>query len=61
MNFDVLQYYAEDIINRSVMTVNIGFMQIVSYVVNPLIPFGTEFDKHEKAAGAGKLLRLFVI
>ena len=35
MNFDVSQYDVEDIGNLSVMTVNMGFMQMVSYVITP--------------------------
>ena len=35
MKFDVEQYDIEDIGNLSVMTVNMGFMQMVSYVITP--------------------------
>lgn len=35
MKFDVSQYDIEDIGNLSVMTVNMGFMQMVSYVITP--------------------------
>ncbi len=35
MKFDVSQYDVKDIGNLSVMTVNMGFMQMVSYVITP--------------------------
>ncbi|MBP8593381.1 MAG: hypothetical protein KBI35_03005 [Ruminococcus sp.] len=35
MKFNVEQYDVEDIGNLSVMTVNMGFMQMVSYVITP--------------------------
>ena len=35
MNFDVSQYDVENIGDLSVMTVNMGFMQMTSYVITP--------------------------
>ena len=35
MKFDVSQYNVKDIGNLSIMTVNMGFMQMVSYVITP--------------------------
>lgn len=36
MNFDVEQYYIEDLGNLSVMRVNVGFMQMATFVITPL-------------------------
>lgn len=36
MNFDVEQYYIEELGNLSVMRVNVGFMQMATFVITPL-------------------------
>lgn len=50
MNFDVSQYDVENIGDLSVMTVNMGFMQMTSYVITPYKPrFGLcSFIQYEK-------------